>query len=39
MLQDNPPDLNPGSLMVGNDGSGRLKHGRERSGTLYRDYF
>ena len=33
MLQDNPPDLNPASLMVGNDGSGRLKHGRERSGT------
>jgi hypothetical protein len=33
MLQDNPPDLNPDSLMVDNDESGRLKRGRERSGT------
>jgi len=33
MLQDNPPDLNPDSLMVDNDESGRLKCGREYSGT------
>jgi hypothetical protein len=33
MLQDNPPDSNPDSLMVDNDESGRLKRGRERSGT------
>ncbi|KIM83351.1 hypothetical protein PILCRDRAFT_7285, partial [Piloderma croceum F 1598] len=32
-LQDNPPDLNPDSLMVDNDESGRLKCGRECSGT------
>jgi len=37
MLQDNPSDLNPASLMVGNDESGRLKHGREHSGTGVQD--
>jgi hypothetical protein len=33
MSQDNPPVLNPDSLMVNNDESGSLKRGRERSGT------
>ena len=33
MLQGNPPDLNPDSLMVDNDEPGRLKRGREHSGT------
>src|SRR5882762_8906949 len=33
MLQGNPSDLIPDSLMVDSDESGKLKRGRERSGT------